>query len=100
MQGQIKLVVTAPSGVEKVVDLIGLGRIFDEALVFLAEPSPVSVHVVEAARLALFNRELVLAMIEQSRPFTLRLLAGLSQRLHHLLSDLEAYCLQSATQSG
>ena len=42
LSGQIKLVVTAPTGAEKVVEIVGPERSFGEALMFLERPSPVS----------------------------------------------------------
>ena len=98
LSGQIKLTVISPKGSEKVMDLIGAGRSFAEALVFLNKPTPVTAQAVEASKIILVPSEQVKALVESSSSFVYSMLAGLSRRLHHLISDMESYCLQSSTQ--
>ncbi|MEN8133726.1 MAG: Crp/Fnr family transcriptional regulator [Pseudomonadota bacterium] len=98
INGQIKLSVTAPSGAEKVVELVGPGRSFAEALLFLDLPSPVTAQAIEHSTIAIIPKSLIFDCIDHSREFTYRMLAGLSLRLHHLISDLESYCLLTSSQ--
>lgn len=98
IQGLIKLYVTAPNGTEKIIELVGAGRSFGEALLFLDTPSPVSAQAIENATIASIPKALIFECIDQSRDFTYRMLAGLSMRLHHLVADLESYCLQTSEQ--
>jgi len=98
MEGLVKLTVTAPSGAEKVVELVGQGNTFGEALLFLNTPTPVTAQAIEKTILANVPREIILDSIDHSREFTYRMLAGLSRRLHHLVADLESYCLQTSSQ--
>lgn len=98
LSGQIKLTITSHKGIEKVLDLVTPGRSFGEALVFMNANSPVSALAVEETCLAMVPREHVVSLIEESRDFVFAMLAGLSRRLHNLVVDVEAYCLQSSTQ--
>jgi CRP-like cAMP-binding protein len=43
-------------------------------------------------------KEVVFDEIDRDPKFARRMIAGLSRRLHHLVSDVEAYTLRSATQ--
>lgn len=98
LRGQLKLSVLAPTGAEKIIELVGPGMTFGEALLFLDSPSPVTAQAIERSRVAFIPKGLIFDLIEHSSQFTFRLLAGLSQRLHHLVADLEAFCLQTSSQ--
>ena len=98
MRGQVKLSIIAPNGAEKIIELIGPGMSFGEALLFLDAPSPVTAQAIERSRIAFIPKSLIFNLIEHSSQFTYRILAGMSQRLHHLVADLEAFCLQTSSQ--
>ncbi len=98
VEGIVKLTINSPDGYEKVVDLEQPGMSFGEALIFLDRPSPVAAQAIEATTLLEISKSVVLDIVDGSPAFARRLLAGLSRRLHLLVSDLESYCLQSATQ--
>jgi CRP/FNR family transcriptional regulator, dissimilatory nitrate respiration regulator len=66
--GQVKLFVLSANGQEKVVELLTV------------------------------SKRAVLEEIERDHRFALRLLAGLSRRLHGLIHDVEAYALHSGLQ--
>lgn len=94
----IKLFVLAANGNEKVVELIAPGHSFAEALMFLGRPSPVNAQALGDTQLLVLPREAVLAAMDADPRLALRMLAGLSRRLHGLLSDVQAYALQSGVQ--
>ena len=98
MSGQIKLVVTAPTGAAKVVEIVGPDRSFGEALMFLERPSPVSAQAVVKTEVVEISSELIFSAMEESKGVCRALLGGLSYRLHHLVSDLESCCLQNSTE--
>ncbi len=98
LEGQIKLSLTSRTGLEKVVDLMGPGRSFAEALMFYDRPSPVTAQAVKKSLVAVIPGRVIIGEIQRSEPFARRMLAGLSARLHHLISDLEMLCLQSSMQ--
>ncbi len=94
----IKLYVLAANGNEKVIELIGPGHSFAEALMFLGRPSPVNAQALGDTRLLVLPRDAVLAAMAVDPFLALRMLAGLSRRLHGLVVDVQAYALQSGVQ--
>jgi len=96
--GQVKLFVIAPNGNEKVIELIGPGHSFAEALMFLGKPCLVNAQVLADATLVAVPRQAVVDELEADARFAMRMLAGLSRRLHGLVQDVQAYALQSGVQ--
>lgn len=96
--GQVKLAFVSANGAEKVVDLIGPGQSFGEAIMFMGKPYIVSAHAMEDTLLLHVTREVVLDEIARDPALACKMLAGLSLRMHGLMSDLESYCLRSGTQ--
>lgn len=96
--GQVKLAFTSPRGDEKVVDLIGPGQSFGEAVMFMERPHVVTAQALSDSLLLYIAREIVFAELERDPQFVRRIIAGLSSRLHRLMSDLEGDSLHSGTQ--
>lgn len=96
--GQVKLFVISPGGQEKVIELIGPGRSFAEALMFLGKPCMVNAQALTDSLLLTVSRAAVLEELALDPEFALRMLAGLSRRLHGLVHDVQAYALQSGVQ--
>jgi CRP-like cAMP-binding protein len=96
--GQVKLFVISPSGQEKVIELISPGASFAEALMFLGTPCLVSAQTLADSLLLTVRRDAVMAELEHDNRFALRMLAGLSRRLHGLVNDVQAYALESGVQ--
>jgi CRP-like cAMP-binding protein len=96
--GRVKLSFTSPQGGEKVVEIIGPGHSFGEALMFMNKPYIVSAQALADTMLLHVSRAAVLEELERTPSFALKMLAGLSRRLHGLISDVEAYSLNSGTQ--
>jgi CRP/FNR family transcriptional regulator, dissimilatory nitrate respiration regulator len=96
--GQVKLFVLSPSGQEKVIELIGQGGSFAEALMFLGKACVVNAQALADSLLLSVQRTTVLEELRRDDRFALRLLAGLSRRLHGLVQDVQAYALQSGVQ--
>ena len=96
--GQVKLAITSPQGVDKVVEVIGPGMSFGEAVMFLEKPYPVYAQTLSDSLLLHVSKSVVFAEIERNPQFSRRLLGGLSRRLHGLVSDVEAYSLRSGAQ--
>ena len=96
--GQVKLAFTSPRGDEKVVDLIGPGQSFGEAVMFMERPHVVTAQALSDSLLLYIAREVVFAELERDPRFVRRIIAGLSIRLHGLMSDLENDALHSGTQ--
>ena len=98
VSGQIKLYVSSPAGQEKVIEIIGPGRSFAEALVFLGQPHIVNAQSLTETLLVSVAKAAVLAEVERDPRFSLHMLAGISRRLHSLIHDVEGYALQSGMQ--
>lgn len=96
--GQVKLFVLSPAGQEKVIELISPGASFAEALMFLSKPYLVNAQTLADTLLVTVHRQAVMEELEQDNRFALRMLAGLSRRLHGLVHDVQAYALQSGVQ--
>ena len=96
--GQVKLAFTSPAGDEKVVELIGPGQSFGEALMFMEKPYVVYAQALTDSLLLHVSKAVVFDEIERQPRLARRMIAGLSRRLHGLVADLEAYSLRSGTQ--
>ena len=96
--GQVKLALSTPQGDEKVVEVIGPGFSFGEALMFLGKPYIVTATALADSLLLFVRKETVLDEIERDPTFARRMLAGLSRKLHNLMSDLEAVTLKSGRE--
>lgn len=96
--GQVKLLLITPNGDEKVIEIMGPGQSFGEALMFMEKPYVVTAHALADSMLLHVSKEAVFEEIDRDPKFARRMIAGLSRRLHHLIIDVESYSLRSATQ--
>ena len=96
--GQVKLFVLSPTGQEKVIELIAPGHSFAEALMFLGKPCLVNAQALADSLLLTVHRHTVTEELQRDPRFALRMLAGLSRRLHGLVHDVQAYALQNGVQ--
>jgi CRP-like cAMP-binding protein len=95
--GQVKLAFTSPQGVEKVVEIVRPGQSFGEALMFLDKPYIVFAQALADSMLLHVAKH---AVFQELGPdgFARRMIAGLAQRLHGLVRDVEAYTLRSGQE--
>lgn len=96
--GQIKLFVSSPSGQEKVIEIIGPGHSFAEAIMFLEIPYFLNVQALCDTLLMRVSKNIVFKEIALDSKFALRMLASISRRLHALVQDVEGYALHSGAQ--
>lgn len=96
--GQVKLFAISPSGVEKVIELCGPGHTFAEAVMFMNMPYVVSCQTLTETLLLTIDKACVVGEIRSNPDFSMRMLAGLSRRLHGLIKDVQAYALHSGVQ--
>lgn len=96
--GQVKLAFTSPQGGEKVVEIIGPGHSFGEALMFMDKPYIVFAQALSDCLLLHVSKDAVFRELERDATFSRKMLAGLSRRLHGLICDVENYSLRSGTQ--
>lgn len=96
--GQVKLFVLSAQGQEKVVELISAGQSFGEAIMFTGRPYILGAQALVDTLLLTVSKKAVLDEIARDHRFALRMLAGVSRRMHGLIHDVEAYALHSGLQ--
>ncbi len=96
--GQIKLSFTSAQGGEKVVEIIGPGHTFGEALMFMDKPYIVTAQALADSMLLHVSKAAIFDALEHNPSFARKMLAGLSRRIHALVCDVEAYSLSSGSQ--
>jgi len=96
--GRVKLAFSSPHGGEKVVEIVGPGQSFGEAVMFMGSPYIVSSQALVDTMLLHVAKEAVFEELDRTPLFARKMLAGLSRRLHGLISDVESYALNSGTQ--
>ncbi len=95
-EGSVKLAVISHNGNERVVEIVGSGGVFGEASMFLERPCPVYAEALVKTQIVYLRRDIILNAISRYPEFALRLINGMSDRLHRLVRDVEVCCLQPA----
>lgn len=98
VMGQVKLFALSTAGQEKVIELIGPGQSFAEALMFSDKPYIINAQVLTDTLLLSVSKEVVVSEIHREPKLALRMLAGMSGRLHGLVRDVQAYSLHTGVQ--
>lgn len=96
--GQVKLAFISSKGDEKVVEIVGQGGSFGEAVMFMERPHVVTAQALADTLLLHVQKEAIFDELDRDPRFARRIIAGLARRLHHLMADLEAYSMRSGTQ--
>ena len=96
--GQVKLAFISPQGADKVVEIIGPGMSFGEAVMFLEKPYVVYAQTLADSLLLHVSKTVVFDELERDPNFARKMLGGLSRRLHGMINDVEAYCMHSGAQ--
>lgn len=98
IHGRIKLALTSPQGIEKVVELIGPGQSFGEAVMFMDKPYPVFAQALADTLVMHIGMQVIGGEIDGDPVFCRKMLAGLSIRLHRLIQTVESISLRSPAQ--
>jgi CRP/FNR family transcriptional regulator, dissimilatory nitrate respiration regulator len=98
IHGQIKLAMSSPQGIEKVVELLGPGQTFGEAVMFLDKPFPVYAQALTDSLALHIQKNVIFEGIDSDPTFSRNMLAGLSVRLHRLIKSVESFSLRSSAQ--
>ena len=98
VSGQVKLFAISPAGQEKVIELVAPGHSFAEALMFTGKPYILNAESLASTLLLTVSKQSMLDEIERDPRFSLRMLAGISRRLHGLVRDIESDALHSGIQ--
>lgn len=98
LSGQIKLSVGSEQGMEKVIEILGPGRTFGEAVMFMDMNYVVSSQALADSVVLHVLKSTVFAELEHNPMFARKMLSGLSRRLHGLIRDVESYSMRSGTE--
>lgn len=98
IHGRVKLALTSPQGIEKVVELIGPGQSFGEAVMFMDKPYPVFAQALADTLVMHIGKQVIGGEIDSDPAFCRKMLAGLSIRLHRLIQTVESISLRSPEQ--
>lgn len=96
--GQIKLAFTSSQGGEKVVNILGQGQTFGEAVMFMDKPYMVYAQTLSDSLLLHISKAVILEELDRDPKLGNKMIAGLSIRLHNLITDVESYSLHSGRQ--
>jgi len=96
--GQVKLAFTSPQGGEKVVDILGQGQTFGEAVMFMDKPFMVYAQALTDSLLLHISKAAIIDELDKDPKLGRKMIAGLAMRLHHLIVDVESYSLHSGRQ--
>ncbi|MDC8757046.1 Crp/Fnr family transcriptional regulator [Janthinobacterium fluminis] len=96
--GQVKLALGSARGTEKVVELVGPGHSFGEAVMFMGKPFIVTAQALVDSLVVHVTKATILDEVAREPAFACKMLAGLSRRMHGLICDMESYSLRSGTQ--
>ncbi len=97
VSGRIKLFHLSIDGQEKVVEVIGEGDTFAEAVMFMEQPCyPVHAEALGSAQVVVFNNRDYKTILEDSSDSCFKLLANMARRLHLRLSEIETLTVQNA----
>lgn len=97
IEGLIRLYRVSPQGEEKVIDLVGPGRSFAEAALFMGGHYPVCAAAQIASRLIAIDAAHFRGWLVQDTQRCLRLMAAMSARMHKLLNDIDQLTLMKGT---
>jgi CRP/FNR family transcriptional regulator, dissimilatory nitrate respiration regulator len=98
LTGQIKLAFISADGHEKVVEIIRGGQTFGEAVMFMDKPYVVMAQALCDCALLHISKQVVFEEMGRDPLFCRKIIAGLAQRLHHLIADVETYSLRSGRE--
>lgn len=92
-EGLVRLSRTSPQGDEKVIELIGPGRYFAEAALFMGKRFPVDATAQTPSRLIVISGADFKAWLAQDAERCFRLIGGISARLHGLVNEIDRLTL-------
>lgn len=98
LEGRITLAFPSEQGAERILEVIKPGETFGEALMFLAQPYPIFSQAGVDSRILDIPEQAINNLLDKDSRLAKRMLAGISIRLHELVSNLEACSMRSSAQ--
>lgn len=96
--GRIKLFALSSAGQEKVIELVGPGSSFAEALMFSDAPCTISAQALTDTLVLGFGKAAVRDLIDRDPAFAMRLLSGMSRQMLGLIHDVQSHALSSGLE--
>ncbi len=95
--GYIELNVIAPTGQKKVIEVLGAGRTFAEAVAFMREHKyPVSCEALSDSTLARIPNQAYIHIIQTNPDAAMRLMSDVCRHLHARVREIEDLTVQNA----
>lgn len=98
LEGRITLAFPSEQGAERILEVIKPGESFGEALMFLGQPYPIFSQAGLDSRLLDIPEDTFFHLLNKDCNLARRMMAGISIRLHELISNLEACSMRSSAQ--
>lgn len=98
VHGRIALTAESGPGQERITEVIGPGRSFGEAIMFLERPYIVGARALGDALVLQVSKETVFAELARTPGFARRIIAALAAKLHGTVRELDLYALGSSGQ--
>jgi CRP-like cAMP-binding protein len=98
LEGRINLSFPSDQGTERVLEVIRQGETFGEALMFLRRPYPILAQAVLESRVLDIPEQAIQDLLDMDCRLARGMLAGISIRLHELVSNLEACSMRTSAQ--
>lgn len=98
LEGRINLAFHSEQGAERVLEVIKPGETFGEALMFLRRPYPLYAQAVAESLLLDIPEPVIQQMLEKDARLACKMLAGVSIRVHEMVSNLEACSMRTSAQ--
>lgn len=92
-EGVVRLFRASPQGEEKVIDLVGVNRMFAEATLFMGGRYPVNAAAQGSSRLLAFDSRAFKEWLGRDSERCFRMMAGMSARLHKLVNEIDRLTL-------
>jgi CRP-like cAMP-binding protein len=92
-EGVIRLYRASPQGDEKVIELVGVNRLFAEAVLFMGGQFPINATAQTPTRLIAIHGREFKAWLAQDASRCFRLMAGMSARMHKLVNEIDRLTL-------
>lgn len=96
--GRVKLALHAPGGAEKVIEILGPGQSFGEAVMFMDKPHMLCAETLADSLLLLIGKNAITDAVGRNAEFARHMLNEMSKRVCRMVADIEAYTLKSATE--
>jgi CRP-like cAMP-binding protein len=96
--GRVKLALLAPAGAEKVIEILGPGQSFGEAVMFIGRAHNLDAEALADSLLLHIRSQAILDAVAGNPGFARSMLNELAQRQCRLVADIEAYTLRNATE--